>query len=528
LSYGYKVIGKSNVLCCLEVPFSDPNNTSQKIIFSQLKKIATLAESYNLLDLFIDRAEYFYLQYVSTLPDKMFVKVYKYVKDIFTPCNNAGEPDDMVKVTMGGHVINKFPEYINIPVNENTTKDSMVKILKSLQSKISRVQSAKGQCGFSLGVLSKTDYATYFFVLLLLRLPDNVVPVVHGYTGNMSVLSGLVSFFKKKIYFSDSVERPRYYSSKKAFNDYMVLYDKPLDNAWMINYGVPFVDFNSKKTEHMIAEFKKDGEVTKYKMFRCDIDMCTSYLKGFSDFSSPKTVWIMEEGGGDLSNALEGMIAYFTTQWMFGSYVSYNVMQEFGFLPFTIAKSHDVDIQDVEYKKFKGAMKKEKQSDVPIREVELRRPRKDEKKESISHIDGFGEFDDYISNMNATTSSIARKKKKEDPSFVDKIAAPDTNVKNISVKSSKGFDDFQGEQGVPRNSDRSGGFDQEQDPTYELREAMERAGVPTHLIHAAVSASFKTNDSRGVEDDDSVEDFSDESEEEVQEVPLNRYRPKKV
>lgn len=430
LAFCYKSDNKQYTLRCLDVPRSDVESTSQRSLYVLLSQIGVIANSYGPLSDLYDRAEYFYLHYVTPLDDDMFVFSMSLIRDVFSPRTNGGDIVPMRKIRTAGMVIGVCPKDVGVPLEEGSSKEMMVKTLKSIQNNIGKEKSLKGQNnGFYPSPISKQDMTVYFFVVILTELPENVVPIVYNYNGNMGMLSGLLSYFKKTLYFVDSVEKPRYHSAKASFNDYLKLKtpEIELQNAWKISYTVPSVDFDYRKTELIMKEFKDNKEVQEFQMFRCVSDIATMYDKGYPDYSNSRTVWVVRQGGHVLEQCYMSMAGYFMCHWMFGSYLSYDLMTEFSLPPFEIVKVVELDVQESDYRRFKSKINPKKEDEDVIEDVDLKRS-KQTHVENVRKEDPLVRFESQIKAMNE--KAVRRDVKLVNPVKEEIIVAP---VKNEPI-----------------------------------------------------------------------------------------------
>lgn len=365
LAISFSVVGDETIFIePNEIPRGDTQVVAQSSI---LKKLVAL-KPYRKFDNVLERAEFFFLNFVSFIPDKFLAMTYKNVKDIFVPYDQSGKPVVMNKGVTQGIQFNACPKDVQVSVKPDCSIEVGVKALKNLSQKITESVNMRGCCqSMFINDLSKSDFAVYLFVQMLVKLPEVYVPVVSKFTGNVNLLSNLLVSQGVTLYYKDSVEKPRYGSNKRYFNDFLVLLtDTEIKGACYINYSVSEFSPNLRRLEDQIGEYKNSDVNKGFHIFRCPREYASAYSYGYPDYSSLNTVWVTIFQSELLQKSIRYMLWYHTTYLMSGSFISKDKAIVLGLRSIKVDKPSGNNDEEEVYTAFKTDIEEKESESVLV------------------------------------------------------------------------------------------------------------------------------------------------------------------
>jgi len=143
LAISFNIVGDETIFVePNEIPRGDTQVLAQTLIHSKLGGL----KPYRKFDNVLERAEFFFLTFVNSIPDRLIPVTYKLIKDIFIPFDQSGKPVAMVKGIIRGVQFFICPNDVQISVKPDCSIEVGVKALKNLSQKITENVGMRGCC----------------------------------------------------------------------------------------------------------------------------------------------------------------------------------------------------------------------------------------------------------------------------------------------------------------------------------------------------------------------------------------------
>jgi len=337
----------------------DPTHEALDVLLRVIQKKGV--QPYRKMLDFYDRAEFFFLRLVPKDDDTYLGRMFYLVKNVVCLYRNHGKPYPtdkyMLEINGVNKVVPNYPSEVYIPGVEKASVDSLVRSLKILSKKLNGCHYLHGNSGLLNGYCDKSIINVYYFVEMLKKIPESAVSVVHNFNGSVAILSSILAAENLKLYFVDSVEKPKYVNSTRSFfGVYLCLYTVEIKNELHINYQVPAFRTQYTHIDAQMNEFKESQSKTKYSIFRCDRIYASSYELGYPDYSSMSTVWVTRDPKTTMAIAIKMMLGFFSMTIHYSAYLMDNKLVKMGFSPIEFSKPADIATEEETYQAYRIQM----------------------------------------------------------------------------------------------------------------------------------------------------------------------------